>query len=496
MSPLLEMRGITKRYPGVLALSGVDFTLQAGEVNCLVGENGAGKSTLIKVLSGAVRRESGSIRIAGEEARLGSPADAQHLGIGVIYQDFKLVPALSVAENILLGSEPVRGRTPIIDRPAMVEQAAAALARLGESIDTGTPVGRLSVAQQQMVEIAKALSRNVRVLAMDEPTAPLTERETENLFAVIRSLKSHGVGIIYISHRLEEIFEVGDRVTVLRDGALVHSCGIREIDRRGLIRKMVGRELENEYPRVTLERGKEILRIENLSSARVTDVSLTLYTGEILGLAGLVGAGRSELARLVFGADTKTGGRMFLDGREIAPDSPHRAIQEGIGLLTEDRNRYGLVMQMSIRENISLANLRAMLTGPFIDRKKEETAARRLADDLRIKAPGIGDIVETLSGGNRQKVVLARWLNTRARVLIFDEPTAGIDVGVKYEIYMLINRLAQQGIGVIVISSDLPELLGICHRVAVMCEGRLTGILEGAGATQEAVMTYAHVNRR
>jgi ribose transport system ATP-binding protein len=496
MAPLLEMRGITKSYPGVLALSGVDFTLQAGEVNCLVGENGAGKSTLIKVLSGAVMKEGGTISVGGEDARLGSPADAQHLGIGVIYQDFKLVPALSVAENILLGYEPVRGRTPIIDRNAMHEKASAALGQLGEVIDTGTPVGQLSVAQQQMVEIAKALSRNVRILAMDEPTAPLTERETQSLFRVIRSLKERGVGIVYISHRLEEIFEVGDRVTVLRDGTLVHTCGIREIDRRGLIREMVGRELENEYPRAALKRGKEILRIENLSSDRVSNVNLTLYRGEVLGLAGLVGAGRSELARLVFGADRRTGGRIFLEGREIAPESPHQAIREGIGLLTEDRNRYGLIMQMSIRENISLANLRAMLTGPFIDRRKEETAAKQLTDDLRIKAPGTGVIVETLSGGNRQKVVLARWLNTKARVLIFDEPTAGIDVGVKYEIYTLINRLAEQGIGVIVISSDLPELLGICQRVAVMCEGRLTGIVEGADATQETVMTYAHRDRR
>jgi ribose transport system ATP-binding protein len=496
MEPLLAMQGIIKRYPGVLALSGVDFTLQAGEVNCLVGENGAGKSTLIKVLSGAIVRDAGSIRIEGNEAHLDSPADAQRLGIGVIYQDFKLVPALTVAENILLGTEPVVGRSPFIDRKGMDEKASAALGLLGEEIDTRSPVGHLSVAKQQMVEIAKALSRNVRILAMDEPTAPLTERETANLFKVIRSLKDRGVGIIYISHRLEEIFEVGDRVTVLRDGAFVHACGINEIDRRGLIRKMVGRELENEYPRAVLARGTEILRIENLSSDRVSNVNLTLYRGEVLGLAGLVGAGRSELARLVFGADRRTGGRIFLDGKEIAPESPHEAIREGIGLLTEDRNRYGLIMQMSIRENISLSSLRAMLTGPFIDRRKEETAARQLSDDLRIKAPDTGVIVENLSGGNRQKVVLARWLNTKARVLIFDEPTAGIDVGVKYEIYTLINRLAREGIGVIVISSDLPELLGICHRVAVMCEGELTGIVEGTEATQETVMTYAHKNRR
>ena len=494
-APLLALRGITKRYPGVVALSGVDFTLQSGEVNCLVGENGAGKSTLIKVLSGAVGRDGGTITLAGEEVECGAPSEAQRLGIGVIYQDFKLVPALSVAENILLGCEPVMPRTPLIDRKAMHDRARAALAELGEEIDTALPVGRLSVAQRQMVEIARALSRNVRILAMDEPTAPLTDREIRGLFRVIGSLKSRGVGVIYISHRLEEIFEVGDRVTVLRDGALVHTCGIREIDRRGLIRKMVGRELENEYPRAALTRGDEILRLEHMSSDRVHDVSLTLYRGEILGLAGLVGAGRSELARLVFGADERRGGRIVLEGRPIDPRSPYEAIREGIGLLTEDRNRYGLIMQMSIRENISLANLRAVLSGPFIDRRKEETAARALADDLRIKAPGTGTIVETLSGGNRQKVVLARWLNTNARVLIFDEPTAGIDVGVKYEIYTLINRLASGGIGVIVISSDLPELLGICHRVAVMCEGKLTGVLTGAEATQETVMTYAHGNR-
>jgi len=494
-APLLALRGITKRYPGVTALGGVDFTLLAGEVNCLVGENGAGKSTLIKVLSGAIARDTGTIAVDGKEVQLGTPSEAQRLGIGVIYQDFKLVPALTVAENILLGSEPVRPRTPLIDRSAMHARARAALAELGEEIDTTAPVGRLSVALQQMVEIARALSRRVRILAMDEPTAPLTEREIEGLFRVIRSLKARGVGIIYISHRLEEIFEVGDRVTVLRDGSLVHACGIADIDRRGLIRKMVGRELENEYPRAALERGEEILRLEHMSSERVHDVSLSLYRGEILGLAGLVGAGRSELARLVFGADERRGGRIILGGRPIAPRSPYEAIREGIGLLTEDRNRYGLIMQMSIRENISLANLRAVLRGPFIDRRKEETAARALADELRIKAPGTGTNVETLSGGNRQKVVLARWLNTNARVLIFDEPTAGIDVGVKYEIYTLINRLAAGGIGVVVISSDLPELLGICHRVAVMCEGRLTGVLEGSAATQEAVMTYAHGNR-
>jgi len=497
VAPLLSMQGITKQYPGVLALSNVDFTLEQGEVNCLVGENGAGKSTLIKILSGATQRDGGSISVDGTGVQIASPVEAQRLGIGVIYQDFKLVPYLSVAENIMLGSEPVLGRTPIIDRGAMHRSAGEALRMLGEEIPTDALVDGLSVAQRQVVEIAKALSRNVRILAMDEPTAPLTERETENLFGVIRTLKARGVGIIYISHRLEEIFEVGDRVTVLRDGRHVHAGNVQAIDRRGLIRQMVGRELENEYPRPSLTRGGEILRVEHLRSSRVNDVSLTLHTGEVLGLAGLVGAGRTELARLLFGADRRTGGRIFLAGKEIAPASPHEAIEAGIGLLTEDRNRFGLIMQMSVRENISLASLAELLRGPFVDRRREDAIARRFTEELRIKPPHAEVPVETLSGGNRQKVVLARWLNTRARVLIFDEPTAGIDVGVKYEIYTLINRLAEQGIGVIVISSDLPELLGICTRIAVMCEGNLTGVLDAAEATQESVMTYAtHRDRR
>lgn len=489
--PLLDMRGITRQYPGVLALSSVDFSLHAGEVHCLVGENGAGKSTLIKILSGALRMDAGTITVDGKVVQLSTPGDAQRLGIGVIYQDFKLVPHLTVAENILLGNEPLLGRTPIIDRKAMDLRAAGALRMLNEEIPTGTLVNDLSVAQRQIVEIAKALSRNVRILAMDEPTAPLTDRETETLFGVIRTLKTRGVGIIYISHRLEEIFEVGDRVTVLRDGTRVHTCAIADIDRRGLIRQMVGRELENEYPRIALKKGEEILRIENLRSDKLSPVNLSLCRGEILGLAGLVGAGRTELARVLFGADRKTGGKVFLGGEEISPSSPYEAIKAGIGLLTEDRNKFGLIMEMSVRENISLATLREILTGPFIDRGKDEAVAQRFIGELHIKPPDAEVKVETLSGGNRQKVVLARWLNSRARVLIFDEPTAGVDVGVKYEIYTLMNRLAQQGIGVIVISSDLPELLGICHRIAVMCEGQLTGIVEGMDATPEAVMTFA-----
>ncbi len=491
METLLHMRAIRKQYPGVLALDDVSFELNAGEVHCLLGENGAGKSTLMKILSGAISMDSGEVVVEGETVLLHSAADAQRLGIGIIHQEFKLVPELTVAENILLGNEPVRKRLPFIDFEKMHARARAALAQLGEEIDTRAPVSALPIAQRQLVEIAKALSRKVRILAMDEPSAALTEKELQNLFVVIRRLKSEGVGIIYISHRLEEIFEIGDRVTILRDGRWIHTCPINEIDRAGLIRYMVGRELENEFPRVELQQEREILRIENLDAGMLHGVNLSLYRGEILGLAGLVGAGRTELARVIFGADPKERGEILLEGTSIHPHSPREAIDLGIGLLTEDRNKYGLIMQMNVRENVTLSNLQQVLSGFFVNRSKENAAVQQFSTDLRIKTPSIEQEVEALSGGNRQKVVLARWLFTRSKVLIFDEPTAGIDVGVKFEIYNLINNLAKKGIGVMVISSDLPELLGICTRIAVMHEGRLMGVLARKEASQEKIMTLA-----
>ena len=491
MTSLLHMKNIRKEYPGVLALDDVSFELRSGEVHCLVGENGAGKSTLMKILSGALSKDRGTLLIDGNEIHITSPADSQRHGIGMIYQDFKLVPELSVAENILLGNEPMKKGTPFIDFHTMHDSARLILALLGENIDTTAMVGSLSVAKRQVVEIAKALSRNVRILALDEPSAALTEYELKNLFNVIRKLKSEGVGIIYISHRLEEIFEIGDRVTILRDGKYVHSCPVADADRRGLVRWMVGRELEHEYPKLELIRGDELLSIAHLSAGMLQDINLTLYRGEILGLAGLVGAGRSELARVLFGADAREKGSVRLEGKEIHPASPREAIDLGIGLLTEDRNKYGLIMQMNIRENITLSNLREVVRGMFVNRASEEKAAARYMENLRIKTPDIEQEVEHLSGGNRQKVVLARWLFTNSKLLIFDEPTAGIDVGVKFEIYHLMLNLAQRGIGVIVISSDLPELLGISDRIAVICEGRLTGILPRSEATQETIMHLA-----
>ena len=484
------MHHITKHYSGVVALDSVAFSLEPGSVHCLLGENGAGKSTLIKILSGAIGKDSGEILLDGEPVSIDSPSAAQRVGISTIYQDFKLVPELSVAENIMLGNEPTTSLK-LIDYAAMNDRARALLRQLGEVIDPTEPVRNLSTAKQQVVEIAKSLSRNVRILILDEPTAPLTDRETEILFGIIRKLKTDGVGVIYISHRLEEVFKIGDRITVLRDGKNVGSFGVKEVDRPTLIRSMVGRSLEDEFPRTELARGTEILRVQGLGNQSVHDFSFSLQWGEILGLAGLVGAGRTELARILFGADKALGGKILLDGKELLPRSPQEAIEAGIGLLTEDRNSQGLFLQMNVRENISAANLASLCTGPFVRRKEEDAVAKQYIDRLQVKTPDAETCVETLSGGNRQKVVLARWLFADSKVLIFDEPTVGIDVGVKYEIYQLINNLAKSGVGIMVISSDMPELLGICTRIAVMCEGRITGFLTREDASQEKIMELA-----
>ncbi|MBI3006076.1 MAG: sugar ABC transporter ATP-binding protein [Ignavibacteriales bacterium] len=489
MSLILEMQQMTKRYPGVLALDRVDFSLSAGEVHALAGENGAGKSTLMKILAGAIQKDGGEILLDGQRTKIDSPHSSLKNGIGMIYQDFKLVPELTVAENISLGNEPAhRG---FIDFPQMQNTARSILEQLGENIDPSVTVKTLSVAQRQIVEIAKALSRKVRILALDEPTASLTEQEIQNLFGVIRKLKSDGVGIIYISHRLDELFEIADLITVLRDGTVVGTSSLHETNKAKLIQAMVGRSLEEEYPKIQLQRQNELLSVEDLNTPKLKDVSMTLYRGEILGLAGLVGAGRTELARAIFGADRVHSGTMWLLQKAFTPRSPKDAIAAGIGLLTEDRNLQGLILQMTLSENISLASLQRLTQGLFIDRTKEKAAAGEFMRKLQIKAPSAETVVDTLSGGNRQKVILGRWLMTKSKVLIFDEPTVGIDVGVKYEIYNLINQLAKDGVGIMVISSDLPELLGICDRIAVLCDGRMTGTLSRKEATQEKILRLA-----
>ncbi len=486
------MNSITKRYPGVTALDGVSFSLERGEVHCLLGENGAGKSTLMKILCGAIERDDGSITIDGRHVEIDSPLDALGAGIGIVYQDFKLVPELTVAENIFLGHEPTRSNSPFIQFSKLGESARELLTQLGEEIDPRALIKDITTAQRQMVEIAKALSRNVRTLIFDEPTASLSDRETANLFAVIRRLKAEGVSIVYISHRLEEVFEIGDRLTVLRDGRFVVTCAAAEADRAKLIRWMVGRELEQEFPEARLTRGDELLRVEHLSSHEVHDVSFSLHRGEILGFAGLVGAGRTELARLIFGADTRSSGIIVLEGTEIRSRSPQDAIARGVGLLTEDRNQQGLFLHLTVRENISVSNLASLSSRlGFVHADAERQRAEQYSEQLQIKTPSLETNVETLSGGNRQKVVLARWLASQCKVLIFDEPTVGIDVGVKYEIYQLMQNLAAEGAGVIVISSDLQELLGIATRIAVMCNGRVSGVLDRETATQETILHLA-----
>lgn len=489
---ILEMRGVTKRFPGVTALKGANLALRPAEVHCLLGENGAGKSTLMKILAGAQPLDEGDILIDGEPVVIESPLHAQELGISMIYQEFNLSPYLSVAENIFLGREPLRGRTPFVDWKQMYCDAEEVLERIRVKMDVRRPVHELSIAQQQMVEIAKALSVNARIIVMDEPSATLTDHELEALFALIKTLKHQGIALVYISHRLEEVFEVGSRATIMRDGEHINTSELCDLTRESIIKMMVGRELTEEFPKEVFTRGEERLRVEGLCRRGVfSDVSFSLHTGEIVGLTGLVGAGRTEVARAIFGADPIDGGQIHLHGKPATISSPRDAIRQGIGLLTEDRKGQGLVLGMSVAENTTLANLKA-LSGRFLmNRGKERSITQGYIDELRIKTPGAGQMVQNLSGGNQQKVVLAKWLFTQSRVLIFDEPTRGIDVGAKVEIYKLMNELVRQGVAILVISSELPEIIGMCDRVLVMHEGRIAGEVSGEDTTQERIMELA-----
>ncbi len=489
---LLEMRGITKQFPGVMALKGAQLSLRPGEVLCLLGENGAGKSTLMKILSGAQHQDSGDILIGGEVVRIQSPHHAQELGISMIYQEFNLSPFLSVAENLFLGRQPLVGKTPFVAWGRLREQAREVLGRIGVNIDVRRTVNTLSVAEQQMVEIAKALTVDARIIVMDEPSATLTDHELHALFDLIRVLRRQGMGIIYISHRLEEVFTIGDRVTVMRDGEHVATKAVCDLDRESIIRMMVGRELKDEFPKEVFEVGAERLRVNGLARRGAFEkVSFTLRQGEIVGLTGLVGAGRTEVARAIFGADKITAGELILDGKPVQIRKPADAIAQGIGLLTEDRKGQGLVLGMSVAQNTTLSNLRAISAGPFLKRGEERAVAAKYVDELHIKTPGIHQAAQNLSGGNQQKVVLAKWLFTQSKVLIFDEPTRGIDVGAKVEIYKLMNELVRQGVCILMISSELPEILGMCDRILVMHEGRLRGELSRADATQEKIMHLA-----
>jgi len=489
--PLLVMEGIEKSFPGVKALDGVSLELRAGEVLALVGENGAGKSTLIKVLSGAHRPDSGRLLLGGEPLVVASPADAQRAGIAVIYQEFNLVPTLTARENIFLGQERTVGG--FLRRRRERRAALDLFSRMGVEIDPEAVCRSLTVAQQQVVEIAKALSLRARILVMDEPTATLSTDEVERLFAIIRDLKRQGIGVIYISHRLDEVFEVADRVMVLRDGQRIATRPVGEVTRDELIEMMVGRKLENEFPKERAEIGSPRLVVRGLARGRwVRGVSFCVRGGEVLALTGLVGSGRTETARLIFGADRPESGSVELDGRPLRIRSPRDAIRNGICLLTEDRKTQGLVLVHSVRENFALPNLPRLNRLGFVAGRREREALDRLAQSLRIRMTSPEQRVGTLSGGNQQKVVLAKWLEANSEAIIFDEPTRGIDVGAKYEIYLLMNRLAAQGKAILMISSELPEVLGMADRILVMHDGRITGeITDVASATQEQILRYA-----
>jgi len=489
---VLEMRDIVKRFPGVVAVNNGQLTLRPGEVHCLLGENGAGKSTLMKILSGAQPADSGSIHISGEPVHIHSPHHAQQLGVSMIYQEFNLSPYLSIAENIFLGREPKLRGTPFINWRTMYGDAREILARIRVNLDVRRPVNECSVAQQQMVEIAKAISFNSKIIVMDEPSATLTDHELEALFDLIRELKRQGIGMIYISHRLEEVFEIGDRLTVMRNEDHSTTKDVRDVTREDIIRMMVGRELTQEFPKEVFPIGRERLRVENLSrKGAFSNVTFSLREGEIVGLTGLVGAGRTEVARAIFGADAIDGGTIALDGKPITVKSPQDAIRQGIGLLTEDRKHQGLILGMSVRENTTLANLGTLVKRLFISRAKERSVTENFVRDLQIKTPTIEQTAQNLSGGNQQKVVLAKWLFTESRILIFDEPTRGIDVGAKVEIYKLMNELVRKGVCILMISSELPEVLGMCDRILVMHEGQIAGELAQSDATQERVMQLA-----
>jgi ribose transport system ATP-binding protein len=486
----LEMRGIAKSFVGVEVLHGVDLDLREGEVHAIVGENGAGKSTLMKILAGVYQPDRGTIRIDGTEQAFTHPAQAQAAGVGIVYQEFNLLPERNVAENVFVGREPVKRG--IVDRRAMERATAALLEEVGEaSFGPRTPVRRLSVAQQQVVEVIKARSLNARILVLDEPTAALAESEVELLFTLVRRLQERGIGILYISHRLREVFALSDRITVLKDGGLVKTLPTAETDSRGLVQLMVGRELDGYFPpRGTPEElGAVRLETKGLGTSLLRDVSVKVRAGEIVGVAGLQGSGRTELARAIFGADPIVAGSVLVDGEPVRFRNPRQAIRAGLGFITEDRKLEGLALAQSIADNMLLA-VRTVV--PARKRRSSEglMSVSELAQVTELRARGPEQEVRFLSGGNQQKVVLAKWLETRPRILIFDEPTRGIDVGAKAGIHDLIRKLARDGVAVLMISSELPELIGMSDRILVMHEGTLAGELP-AGAGESDIMELA-----
>jgi ribose transport system ATP-binding protein len=487
----LRMTGVSKTFPGVKALDQVDLDVRRGEVHVLLGENGAGKSTLMKILSGAVARDAGTIELDGVPVEINNPRDAQALGIRTIYQELTLVPYLSAAENIFLGREPQRIRG-VIDTRRMYDDAERLLAGLGVRVHPHQPVGQMGIAHQQMVEVAKALVGHARILIMDEPTSALTTSEIDELFATIQRLTARGTAVIYISHRLEELTRIGHRVTVLRDGRKVSTHTIGEVDVPHLIRLMANRDITEHFPKRRVPPGAPLLEVQGLGRTGVLrDITFTVHAGEVVGVAGLLGAGRTEMARAIVGADPHDTGSIRIKGAPVLLKHPADAIRRGIGFLPEDRKTQGLIQMLSVGENTTLPSLGRLSRAGFLRRRAAAALAARYAAELRIKTPSLEQLVAQLSGGNQQKVVLAKWLAAGADILIMDEPTRGIDVGAKAEIYELMNQLAARGAGILMISSELPEVLGMSDRILVMRNGAIVTEFDAASATQERVLSAA-----
>ena len=490
---IIEMQGICKQFPGVKALDNVSFHLKGGEVMALLGENGAGKSTLMKILSGVYPKDGGTLKVFGQTVESLTPKRAQELGISIIHQELNLCRHLTVAENIFLGRERIHGLR-MLSQSEMNAEAGKILQNLRIDLEPTTIVGDLQVSKQQMVEIAKALSTNARVLIMDEPTSALTSNEIEELFRIIRQLRDEGRGIVYISHRLEELQHIVDTVTILRDGQFILESPFKDISMNDIIANMVGREIKEKFPRVHCEKGKKVLEVKHLNAGRmVRDVSFESYEGEILGFAGLMGAGRTETTRAIFGVDPKESGQIFIDGREIKIANPMDAIRNGLVLAPEDRKKDGLCTKLSVRANIELPNLDIASTKRMgvVNRRTVSQMVRDAIKNFTIKLASPEVDAGSMSGGNQQKVVVSKWLARQSRVVIFDEPTRGIDVAAKVEIYHLMNKLKQDGISVIFVSSEMPEVLGIADRIIVMCDGRITGEMMIEDATQEKILELA-----
>ncbi len=489
-TPLLEMKGITKRFPGVLALDSVSLTVYPGEVLALVGENGAGKSTLMKILSGVYKKDAGEILLEGSAIDIEGPLHARQLGISIIYQELNVLNNMNIAENIFMGRE--KKKNGFVDKRLQHEEARRLLDRVGLGVDTRTKTGRLSTAQKQMVEVAKALSTHARMIIMDEPTSSLTDKETEMLFGIIRKLRDDGVAIVFISHRMNEIFEIADRIAVMRDGQMIQTVDAAQATEQSIIAAMVGRDVQNLFVKEPAPIGEVALEIKNLSTKGfLKDISFKVHAGEIVGFAGLVGAGRSEVMRAVFGIDPRESGEIFVRGKRVDIRSTVDALHAGIGFVPEDRKEQGLILKMSVQHNTSIAALPSVARGWFLDKKQERALTGEYIGKLRVKTPSQEQRVMNLSGGNQQKVVIAKWMATHPTVLILDEPTRGIDVGAKKEIHLLMSELVGQGVAIIMISSELPEILGMSDRIYVMHDGRIKGEIARSEATQESVMKMA-----